>query len=54
MIVLKLQEMSPESFISNIGGLMGLCMGLSFVSLAEVGIFIANCLWSKTAFLLSK
>ena len=46
--------MSIESFISNIGGLMGLCMGLSFISLAEVGIFITNFIWRKTTFLMSK
>ena len=54
MRFLTLQEISTESFISNIGGLMGLCMGLSFVSLAEVGIFITNFIWRKTCLLMSK
>lgn len=33
--VVKSEEISFNSFIGNTGGLMGLCMGMSFVSVAE-------------------
>ena len=32
--------MSVTTFIANIGGTLGLCMGFSFVSLVEVFIFL--------------
>ena len=35
-----LQVMSVTTFIANIGGTLGLCMGFSFVSLVEVFIFL--------------
>lgn len=31
----KNDKISYSSFVANVGGLMGLCMGLSFVSIAE-------------------
>ena len=31
--------MSATTFIANIGGMLGLCMGFSFVSLVEVFFF---------------
>ena len=34
------QVMSMTTFIANIGGTLGLCMGFSFVSLVEVFIFL--------------
>jgi len=35
-LILKDESMSVISFIGNAGGLVGLCMGLSFVSVFEV------------------
>ena len=35
-----LQEITLSTFTSNIGGLLGLCMGLSFVSLVEVLFYL--------------
>lgn len=37
---------SPISFIANIGGLMGLCMGFSFVSLAEIIYYLVLGAWA--------
>ena len=35
------QVMSWNTFIANLGGMMGLCMGMSFVSIVEVLYFAA-------------
>ena len=42
MIPAMLQVMSPITFIANIGGMLGLCLGFSFVSLVEVLFFAAQ------------
>ena len=34
--------MSTTTFIANIGGMLGLCMGFSFVTLVEIFYFISN------------
>ena len=34
-----MQEMTLITFIANLGGMMGLCMGLSFVSIVEIIFF---------------
>ena len=36
---LLLQVMSTTTFIANIGGMLGLCLGFSFVSLVEIFFF---------------
>ena len=36
--------MSPITFIANIGGMLGLCMGFSFVSLVEIFFFASQIL----------
>ena len=36
------QVMSTMTFIANIGGMMGLCMGFSFVSLVEIFFFASQ------------
>ena len=36
--------MSPTTFIANIGGMLGLCMGFSFVSLIEIFFFASKLL----------
>lgn len=41
------QETTVAGFVSNVGGLMGLCMGFSLVSLVEVMIAIAQFIRSK-------
>ena len=41
------QETTVAGFVSNVGGLMGLCMGLSLVSLVEVVIAIAQFIRGK-------
>ena len=38
--------MSVMSLIANLGGMMGLCMGMSFVSLVEIFYFVAASLVS--------
>ena len=40
-----MQEMTPITFICNLGGMMGLCMGLSFVSVVEVLFYVAKYLF---------
>ena len=42
--VLPPQVMSPATFIANIGGMLGLCMGFSFVSLVEIFFFASKLL----------
>ena len=44
MIPAMLQVMSPMTFIANIGGMLGLCMGFSFVSLVEIFFFASQVL----------
>ena len=34
--------MSTTTFIANIGGMLGLCMGFSFVTLVEIFYFLSN------------
>ena len=41
------QETTVAGFVSNVGGIMGLCMGFSLVSLVEVMIAIAQFIRSK-------
>ncbi len=41
------QEMTLTSFIGNAGGLMGLCLGLSFISIFEVFYHIVNACASR-------
>ena len=36
------QVMSGTTFIANIGGMLGLCIGFSFISLVEVFFFASN------------
>ena len=38
-ILLYFQVMTTTTFIANIGGMLGLCMGFSFVSLVEILYF---------------
>ena len=45
-ITLLLQEITLRTFISNMGGLLGLCMGLSFVSVVEVVFYLAQFIFS--------
>ena len=45
--VIKRQEkMSSTTFLSNVGGLLGLCLGFSVLSLVEIIYFII--LWLNT------
>lgn len=37
------RAMTFTSFVGNAGGLLGLCMGFSFVSIFEIVYFICNC-----------
>ena len=39
---LKSEQITPISFIGNAGGLLGLCMGMSFVSIFEVFYHLGN------------
>ena len=39
--------MSATTFIANIGGMLGLCMGFSFVSLVEIFFFVVQFIVSK-------
>lgn len=43
----KDEEMTILSFIANAGGLLGLCLGMSFVSITEVLYFVFNSFISK-------
>ena len=47
-----LQEITLSTFTSNIGGLLGLCMGLSFVSLVEVLFYVLKFIILKTKYLM--
>ena len=47
-----LQEITLSTFTSNIGGLLGLCMGLSFVSLVEVLFYVLKFIFLKTKYLM--
>ena len=38
----NIQVMSTFTFIANIGGMLGLCMGFSFVTLVEIFYFLSN------------
>ena len=49
---LTAEETTYTTLISNLGGMLGLCMGLSFVSVAEIVFFIAKYL--LRGFLMSK
>ena len=40
--------MSLSTLIANLGGMMGLCMGMSFVSVVEICYFGANFIISVT------
>ena len=42
------QDMTFLSFIANAGGLLGLCMGLSFVSIFEIFYFCFDSFLVKT------
>lgn len=39
----KTEKMSRISYIASSGGLLGLCMGFSFVSLAEIAYHLCLC-----------
>ncbi len=39
------EAMSTVSFVANAGGLMGLCVGLSFVSIFEIFYHLMNACW---------
>ncbi len=41
------EEMSTLSFIANAGGLLGLCLGMSFVSITEVVYFLFHGVFEK-------
>ena len=46
--VLKVNvQTTTLDFISNIGGLMGLCMGFSLVTLAEILYHVLDAAWTK-------
>ena len=47
-----LQEITLSTFTSNIGGLLGLCMGLSFVSLVEVLFYVLKFIILETKYLM--
>ena len=36
LIVYNLQEMSIATFLANLGGMLGFCMGLSLVGVVEI------------------
>ena len=38
--------MSVNTLIANLGGMMGLCMGLSLVSAIEIGYFLFKCVFA--------
>ena len=42
--IVRDERMSFTTLISNIGGLLGVCIGFSIISLAEIGWFILNSL----------
>jgi hypothetical protein len=45
----KREEQVPYiTFISNTGGLLGLCMGMSFISIFEIVYHFLNIFWSKS------
>jgi hypothetical protein len=41
------EQISAITFISNTGGLLGLCMGMSFISIFEMFYFFGHILWTK-------
>jgi hypothetical protein len=41
------EQISLITFISNTGGLLGLCMGMSFISIFEIVYHCGHILWSK-------
>ena len=41
------EQISAITFISNTGGLLGLCMGMSFISIFELFYFFGHILWTK-------
>lgn len=49
---LTAEETTYTTLISNLGGMLGLCMGLSFVSVAEIFFFISK--YFLKGFLMSK
>ena len=53
ILMFSFQEMTFITFISNLGGMLGLCMGLSFVSVLEI-VFYAGQLLIKNTKLLNK
>ena len=40
--------MSVSTLIANMGGLLGLCMGISLVSLVEIAFYLVNFIISIT------
>jgi hypothetical protein len=42
------EQISYITFISNTGGLLGLCMGMSFISIFEIVYHFFNIFWSKS------
>ena len=43
----KLKKMSVWTLIANMGGLLGLCMGLSLVSLVEIAFYLGTFIMSS-------
>jgi hypothetical protein len=41
------EQISAITFISNTGGLLGLCMGMSFISIFEMFYYFGHILWTK-------
>ena len=41
--------MSTTSFIADIGGMLGLCMGFSFVTLLEIVYFLSNVFFNSVS-----
>ena len=44
---IKSEQLTFLSFIANAGGLLGLCMGMSFISIFEIAYHLVNCLFGK-------
>jgi hypothetical protein len=47
IITIILQVMTVITLIANVGGMLGLCFGLSFVSVAEILATIVQLLWKS-------
>ena len=47
IVFIFLQAMTLITFIANLGGMLGLCMGLSLVSLIEIIFYTAQYFWRK-------